>query len=154
MRSAASHTQPDLDTTQQGNPVDTEMTIPITELENPLLTNLANLHPAVRDLFPITDRKCLRELDNYKRKLSQYYEMKTIPPNYFDLPPPKVHLPLAYQDLSHKYRSYFSLDPNNCYGKSQRIIEELREEYSFKNLPNDYYQAKLPLLKDPNKIKL
>ncbi|CAG8681450.1 13941_t:CDS:2 [Ambispora leptoticha] len=57
-----------------------------------LPTNLANLHLAVRDLFPSTDRKCLRELDNYKRKLSQYYEVKTISPDYFDLPQPKVRL--------------------------------------------------------------
>ncbi|CAG8675339.1 11339_t:CDS:2, partial [Ambispora leptoticha] len=61
-----------------------------------LPTNLANLHLAVRDLFLITDRKCLKDLGKYRRKLSQYYEVKTISPNYFDLPPPKTRLPLAY----------------------------------------------------------
>ncbi|CAG8698782.1 106_t:CDS:2, partial [Ambispora leptoticha] len=105
-----------------------------------LPTNIANLYPAVRDLFPITDRKCLRELGYYKRQLSLYYECTKISPHFFELPPPKARLPLAYQDLSPKYRRHFPIDPNNIHDNTQKILEKLREEYTFKNLPNNYYQ--------------
>ena len=122
-----------------------------TALE-PLPNKPENLNPEVKHLFPITDRGQLRDLTYLTRKLRNYYIFNRIPTSYFDLPPPKKALPAAYQDLEHKYRVHFPIDPQNPETNFTAIMQLLREDYYFQSLPNDYIVAKPYLPKDPSKI--
>src|SRR6185295_16129384 len=120
---------------------------------DPVPKSIHELHPEVKDLFPITQRNQLNNLAYYKKKLQDYYTCDSIPSSYFDLPPPKKPLPLAYQDLSSKYRLYFPIDLQDPDTDLTQIIQLLREEFTFRNLPNDYIKVKPSLPKNTNKIR-
>ena len=69
---------------------------------NPLLEDPSNLHPSIRDLFPITNYSALRDLTYYKRKLQDHYKFSRIQNEYFDLLLPKQPLLFIYQELNPK----------------------------------------------------
>ena len=114
-----------------------------------LLTNYKNLRDEVRDLFLITKRFELSNLSYYRRKLALYYEVNKIPKSFFELPPPKLPLPTAYQELNSGVQYLFPLDTSNEVILLQEVVSRLKEYYKFTKIPNDYFVQKLQLPKDP-----
>jgi hypothetical protein len=131
------------------------ITLPDTFFEklDPLPMEPEELHPTIRDLFPITDRKALQNLAYYKKKLRDFYEVTTIPKNFFDLPKPKQPLPSTYQELNHAVRNIFPLDRNNPEMPILKAVTILKEYYTFRYLPNDFLKPRPKLPTDPHKIK-
>ena len=82
------------------------------------------------DLFPITTRAELRNLKEYKIKLQKYYLFRTIPLEYFDLPPPKSPLLSTPQELTLRLRRMFPFHPKDSEDFKEHI-RMLREEYAF-----------------------
>jgi hypothetical protein len=119
----------------------------------PLPTEVSKLNPAVKGLFPITSRSALQNLAFYRKRLQDWYDCTTIPSNYFNLPPPRQPLPLAYQDLSCKYKLHFPIDMQDPDTDLPDLVQWLREDYYFKNIPNDYFKVKPTLPKNLEKIQ-
>ena len=113
-----------------------------------LPTNYRNLRDEVRDLFPITKRFELSNLSYYRRKLALYYEINKIPESFFELPLPKLPLPIAYQELNSGVRHLFLLDISNELILLQEVVSRLKEYYKFMKIPNDYFVQKPQLSKD------
>ena len=72
----------------------------LTILE-PLPDDPSELNMEIRDLFPITDCSQLPYLSEYRKKLMKYYIVDRIPPNYFNLPEARPHLPSTPQELQY-----------------------------------------------------
>ena len=79
--------------------------------------------------------------------------MKRIPTSYFNLPKPKELLPLAYQELNSRVRCLFPLDLSELNIPLSEVMKRLREHYSFKQIPNDFFKPKPKLPLDTSKIK-
>jgi hypothetical protein len=120
----------------------------------PLPPHYKELTPSLRQYFPIKHRAALPYIPEYKRKLADYYKIDDrIPDTYFDLPPKRKPLPSTYQELNPRVRSFFPFNPAISDIPLAEVVATLREYYTFKLLPNDYFSTKLPLPSDTNKIK-
>jgi hypothetical protein len=96
----------------------------------------------------------LRDLIKHKRALAEYYKWEgELPEKYFELPPKKKPLPLIPQELSARYRENFPIDMIKTNKSIQEIVKELREEYHFKFIPNDFFVQRPRLPMDVNQIK-
>jgi len=111
-----------------------------------------DLHPIVRKLFPITDPSELAHLSEYRKQLQAYYTFNKIPPQYFDLPPEKEKLPSTPQALNSAVKHLFPCAPKNDM-ELRYLIAKLREHYTFRRLPNDYFKTRTKLPEDPKSIK-
>ena len=119
----------------------------------PLPERLEDLHPAVRDLFPITDWSTLKRLSEYRQQLQNYYKLEEkIPPQYFELPAGKEKLPHTPQALNSATRHLFPCAPQSE-EEFKQLITTLREHYSFKRLPSDYFKHRRKLPSDPTSIE-
>ena len=123
----------------------------LTILE-PLPDDPSELNMEIRDLFPITDRSRLPYLSEYRKKLMKYYIVDRIPPNYFNLPEARPRLPSTPQELNSSVRHFFPCNPIDA-SEFRRYVDILREHYSFKRIPNDYFIQKKPLPTNPHTIK-
>ena len=113
----------------------------------------SKLHPSVRDLFPITERAELRELSNYRQKLKQFYKFDRIPAAYFNVPEKNEPLPTTPQELNSATRHLFPCDPKND-TEFRSLVKILREHYSFKRIPKDFFITKDKLPTDPALVKV
>ena len=118
----------------------------------PIPLDYKDLHPSLPKFFPIRYERQLKNLGYYRSQLKQYYIFERIPPNYFDLPPPKPPLPSTPQELDHRIRNMFPFTPNDT-EDFKRHVEILRSYYKFKRIPNDFITPKSRLPDDPKKIK-
>jgi hypothetical protein len=117
-------------------------------------TYCSELPSALQRYFPIKQRQQLQHLAVYRKKLADYYECETIPNSYFQLPPPKVALPTAYQELNPKVRQYFPYNSATAKIPLRQVINQLRHYYTFKLLPSDFFITKPLLPTNPQKIYL
>ena len=125
----------------------------IADKRTPLPSYPSQLNEETCKLFPITTRAELQNLKNYKQYLQTHYLFKTIPPEYFDLPPPKSPLPPTPQLLTPRLRRIFPFHPKDS-DDFKEHIKILREEYAFLTLPNDYLISKRRLPEDPSQLTL
>src|SRR5260363_32019 len=73
-----------------------------------LAEDLADLEYDLKMLFPVKDRKKLKELIRMKRSLAEYYTWEgKLPEAYFDLPEKKLPLPTTPQELSSRLENSF-----------------------------------------------
>src|SRR5260364_71251 len=106
----------------------------------PLPSHYNELVPCLRKYFPIQHRSALPHIGEYKKALADYYKIEDkIPEVYFDLPPKKKPLPSTYQELNHTVRGFFLSTPTTSRTLLSEVIAKLREYYTFKLLPNDYF---------------
>jgi hypothetical protein len=90
-----------------------------------------NLPKDLSHLFPIKDRKHLKELGQRIRELKKRFTVPSkIPISYFNLPPPKVPLPLSPDLLDEEFAHMFPLDTSEH--KITDVVHNLREKYYFK----------------------
>jgi hypothetical protein len=115
--------------------------------------NPGDIHPSIQHLFPISNRRALRELSYYKNKLQDFYTITRIPDSYFNLPKPKEPLPLVYQELNPKVRSFFPINTADTNIPLSKIVQELREYYTFTQIPNDFFVPKPKLPTNTIEIK-
>lgn len=125
----------------------------INDKHIPLPANPNLLNSNTKKFFPITSRKDLKNLKTYKEELKKFYYFSTIPPSYFDLPPPKQPLPSTPQELRPRLREIFPFFPKDE-EDFKTHIRLLREDYFFQTLPNDYIISKKKLPLDPTQLKL
>ena len=116
---------------------------------NKVFSNPSQLISELQNLFPITDRKCLRDLAYYRRRLEEYYKVSRIHDSYFNLAPSKPALPLIPQDLNSKVQYLFPINLAIAKMNIREIAQILREHYHFKYIPNDFFKQKPKLLIDP-----
>ena len=108
------------------------------------------------NIFPITDKKNLKKLREYKTWLSTKFNFYgPLPKYYFNLPPPKKILPTTYQLLPNDLKIFFPYNSQTTSIPFKEIISKLREIYFFTKLPNDYFYIKQQLpspskINDPN----
>jgi hypothetical protein len=112
-----------------------------------------DLDPAIKNLVPITDRKELQNLGDYKKKLLEFYDFNRISEAYFKLPDPKPNLPTTYHKLDRRIRHFFPFNPQDPSTTMGKMIKMLREYYIFRVIPNDYIKYKPKLPTDTTKIK-
>jgi hypothetical protein len=74
-----------------------------------------------------------------------------IPKSYFDLPPPKIALPLTYDLLDQEFRHMFPLDTSEY--RIRDVVQDLRRKYFFEQLPNSFFKTKRPLPREPHLVK-
>lgn len=99
-------------------------------------------------------RSALPHIGEYKKVLADYYEIEDkIPEVYFDLPSKKKPFPSTYQELNHAVRRFFPFNPTTSRILLSEVVAELREYYTFKLLPNDYFSVRFPLPKETDRIK-
>ena len=130
--------------------------LPNNYFENPLEElpdNPEQLRAEVKDLFPITDRSRLPFLAEYRKKLMKFYDVERMPSLYFNLPPAKPKLPSTPQELNSAIRAWFPCNPVDD-TDFRHYIEILREHYSFRRVPTDYFIQKKPLPVDPIQVKV
>ncbi|RIB25824.1 hypothetical protein C2G38_2165080 [Gigaspora rosea] len=110
-------------------------------------------------LFPVKDRKKLKEVIEMKRCLAEYYTWDgKLPESYFDLPEKKRPLPTTPQELSSRFREFFPIDLAKNTIEATKFIEEAGLRYSISYpIPREIMTANptdkptLPL--DHNEIK-
>ncbi|RIB12385.1 hypothetical protein C2G38_2200825 [Gigaspora rosea] len=106
-------------------------------------------------LFPVKDRKKLKEVIRMKRSLAEYYTWEgKLPETYFKLPEKKLPLPTTPQDLSSRFREFFPIDLAKSEKSMREVVDMLRKDYYFKVIPNDYFIQKRRLPREPSKIQI
>jgi hypothetical protein len=118
----------------------------------PLPYDIEELHPSVRNLFPITDWDTLKCLGEYRQKLKVYYSFERIHAEFFHLPAEKEKLPTTIHALNSAVRHLFPCDPKDS-TELCNLVKQLREHYSFKRIPNDFFVQKPNLPADPYRVK-
>lgn len=105
----------------------------------------ANLHTSLKRLFLIMDHKSLAHLSTYRMQLKQFYIFDRISDSYFQLPKEKERLPVTPQDLNSVTRYLFPCAPKDE-EEFKNLVTTLREHYSFKRIPKDFFiqKSKLP----------
>lgn len=118
------------------------------EILPPLPDHPSDLPKNLTHLFPIIKRSELRNLGSSIRELRKYFAIPPrLPESYFNLPPPKIPLPVSFKDLVPEVAHLFPLDPSNQ--DVGKVVQELRAKYYFKKLPSDFIISKKPLPHNP-----
>ena len=114
--------------------------------------NYRDLYHSFQGIFPITEHKELARLSTIRRQLKQHYIFDRIPDSYFDLPKEKERLPSTPQDLNSATRHLFPCAPKTE-EEFKNLVTTLREHYSFKRIPKDFFIQKSTLPTDPKDIR-
>src|SRR5436305_2383714 len=104
--------------------------------------------PSFKNTFPITKRKNLKNLKDYKAwLLTRFNFYGPLPKYYFNLPPPKKPLPSTRQLLPDNLKIFFPYNSQTSPISFKEIISKLKEIFFFTRLPNDFFFIKqqLPL---------
>jgi len=118
----------------------------------PLPDDPKDLPEKLTHLFPIKERKVLKELGQRIRELKNLFIVPSkIPDSYFDLPPPKIPLPSSYEFLDKEFLYMFPLDTTEY--RIRDVVRDLRKKYFFKQLPENFFKEKRPLPRDPLLVK-
>ncbi|RIB24969.1 hypothetical protein C2G38_2167209 [Gigaspora rosea] len=127
-----------------------EIFVPLERLpEDP-----AELKYNLGKLFPVKDRKKLKEIIKMKKYLAEYYIWdRKLPKLYFDLPAKKRPLPTTPQELSSRFCEFFPIDLAKSEKTIREVVDMLREDYHFQVILNNYFIQKRRLPRDPSRIQ-
>ncbi|CAH1757653.1 9992_t:CDS:2, partial [Entrophospora sp. SA101] len=102
-------------------------------------------------IFPIKKYSMLKELRNVREKLRvEYFFSGKLPDTYFNFPKPRELLPFSPKGLPNYLAQYLPFNSNRTEKTLREIVQELREYYIFKKLPNNYFTPKPRLPNSPD----
>ncbi|CAJ0845325.1 573_t:CDS:2 [Entrophospora sp. SA101] len=93
----------------------------------------------------------IKELRNVREKLRvEYFFSGKLPDTYFNFPKPRELLPFSPKGLPNYLAQYLPFNSNRTEKTLREIVQELREYYIFKKLPNNYFTPKPRLPNSPD----
>jgi len=121
--------------------------------------NWQNLRSEVRNLFPITDPRKLKNLNAIRFQLKAYYQIpEKLPDYYFNLPikkSQKPNLPENPEDISLNCNKYLPWKRGGTEDYSFKdLIRELGTHYNFEKLPENYFYQRTKLPNSPKQIQI